>query len=411
MPTKDIKKDVKYLNKSFSSFRNTLIEFSKVYFPDEYNDFSDASIGMMFIEMSSYVGDVLGLYSDIQLKESLIQHAKNKKNVIDIAQAFSYSPKLSGISYTDLDIYQIIPATSYPFRPDWRYALKVQNLRVSSETNPDIQFRVDNIINFSESGSEPTEVTVYETNNSGNEITYYLLKKTIKASSGIITEKQYTIGNAEKYLKIVLPDTDVVDILSIVDSDGNNWYEVPYLAQDTVLEQIPTEEVSEYYSYRNTVPYLLRFKKVARRFIKRVRHDNMTELQFGAGTSAFPDEILIPNPKTIGYTYFNKPVDPRNFLNTRTYGLSPSNTTLTIKYIRGTDERANASVGELNILVNAEILNDTTGLDTGLFNRVRTSLAATNNTPAVGAKGSESIEEIKNNAMMKNQKNILIIIF
>ena len=398
MPTKDIFKDVKYLNKDFASIRNNLIEFSKVYFPDEYNDFSDSSVGMMFIEMCSYVADVLSLYTDTQLRESLIQYAKNKNNIINIAQSFSYQPKLAGISYTDLDVYQIIPATGFPFTPDWNYALKIKNLRVSSETNPDIQFTVDGTINFAESGSEPTEVTVYELD--GDAIAYYLLKKTVKASSGIITTKEFSVGPAQKYLKIALPDTDIVDILSVIDSDGNVWYEVPYLAQDTVIETIPTEQVADFSEYRFTVPYMLRYKKAPRRFIKRVRSDNRVELQFGAGVSAYADEILIPNPKTIGYTYFNRPIDPRNFLNTRTYGLAPSNTTLTVTYVRGTDERANSPVGDINIISNAEIdTNTNTGLDQGLYNRVRSSLAVSNPVPATGAKGAESLDEIRNNAM------------
>lgn len=399
MPTKNIFKDVKYLNKDFASTRNTLIEFSKIYFPDEYNDFSDSSVGMMFIEMSSYVADVLSLYTDTQLRESLIQYAKNKSNIINIAQSFSYQPKLAGISYTTLDVYQIIPAvtTGVDYLPDWNYALKIKNLRVASETNPDIQFRIETPINFAESGSEPTDITVYETD--GLNVTYYLLKKSVKASSGIVTTKQFTVGNAQKYLKLALPDTDVVDILSVIDSDGNVWYEVPYLAQDMVLESIPTEQVSQYSEFRFTVPYILRYKSAPRRFIKRVRSDNKIELQFGAGVSAYADELLIPNPRTIGYTYFNKPVDPRNFLNTRTYGLAPSNTTLTVTYIRGTDERANSPVGDINTIINAEITNDPTILIPELYNRVKASLAATNPVPATGAKGAESLEEIRNNAM------------
>jgi len=397
MPTKDIFKDVKYLNKDFVSTRNTLIEFSKIYFPEEYNDFSDSSVGMMFIEMSAYVADVLSLYTDTQLRESLIQFAKNKSNIFNIAQSFSYQPKLAGVSYTDLDIYQIVPAitTGVDFLPNWNYALKIKNMRVASQTNPDIQFRIDSPVDFAESGSEPTDITIYELD--GSNVAYYLLKKTIKASSGIVTTKTFTIGNAKKYLNIALPDTDIVDILNVVDSDGNTWYEVPYLAQDTVIESIPTEQISQYSDYRYTVPYVLRYRKAPRRFIKRVRTDNRTELQFGAGVSAIADELLIPNPRTIGYTYFNRPVDPRNFLNTRTYGLAPSNITLTVTYVRGTDERANAAVGDVSVVINAEITNDSTGLAD--YSRVKASLAAVNSVPATGAKGAESLDEIRNNTM------------
>lgn len=399
MPTKNLIKDVKYLDKRFSDVRNALIDFSKIYFPNEYSDFSDSSVGMMFIEMTSYVADMLSLYIDTQLRESMIQHAINRSNIVNIAQSFSYIPKLAGVSYTNLDVYQIIPATSYPFVPDWRYALKIKNLTVSSETNPDISFRVNDVIDFAESGSQDTEVTVFETNATGDEVTYFLLKKQITASSGIIVEKQYTIGEPQKYFKIVLPDEDIIDIISIYDSDGNQWHEVPYLAQDTVLDSVSTELSSDYSTFKYTVPFLLRFKKVAKRFTRRVRSDNRTEIQFGAGTSAYTDEILVPNPDNIGYTYFNSPVDPRNFMNTRTYGQVPANTTLTIRYVRGTDELANRAVGDVNVVSNAEIEIDTTGLTAGLVSRVKSSLAATNTTPAVGSRSAETNDEIRQNAM------------
>lgn len=399
MPTKNLIKDVKYLDKRFSDVRNALIDFSKIYFPNEYSDFSDSSVGMMFIEMTSYVADMLSLYIDTQLRESMIQHAINRSNIVNIAQSFSYIPKLAGVSYTNLDVYQIIPATSYPFVPDWRYALKIKNLTVSSETNPDISFRVNDVIDFAESGSQDTEVTVFETNATGDEVTYFLLKKQITASSGIIVEKQYTISEPQKYFKIVLPDEDIIDIISIYDSDGNQWHEVPYLAQDTVLDSVSTELSSDYSTFKYTVPFLLRFKKVAKRFTRRVRSDNRTEIQFGAGTSAYTDEILVPNPDNIGYTYFNSPVDPRNFMNTRTYGQVPANTTLTIRYVRGTDELANRAVGDVNVVSNAEIEIDTTGLTAGLVSRVKSSLAATNTTPAVGSRSAETNDEIRQNAM------------
>jgi len=399
MATKSIIKDVKYLDKSFSDVRNALIDFTKIYFPQEYSDFSDSSVGVLFIEMTSYVADMLSLYIDTQLRESMLQHAQNRSNIVNIAQSFSYVPKLAGISYTELDVYQIIPATSFPFTPDWRYALKINNLQVSSETNSDVSFRISDPINFAESGSQPTEINIYETNATGDEVTYFLLKKRIKATSGVVVEKKYTVGSPQKYYKIVLPDEDIVDIESIIDSDGNKWYEVPYLAQDTILDSVKTELSSIYSNYKYTVPYLLRFKKIAKRFVRRVRSDNRTEIQFGAGTSAYTDEILLPNPDTIGFTYFNSPIDPRNFLNTRTYGQAPANTVLTIRYIRGTDERANLPVGDINIISNAETILDTTGLTAGLVSRVRASVAASNVVPSVGSRSGESNEEIRLNAM------------
>ena len=401
MPSRNVLKDVLYLNKDFKTIRNNLIDFTKVYFPDDYQDFSQASTGMMMIEIASYVSDILSLYTDIQLRESFIQLAQNKTNVINGAYALGYIPKLGGVSYTTLDVYQVIPATGFPFTPDWRYALRISDLKAVSETNSDIIFRVDDVIDFAESGSYPTEITVYETNSAGDEVTYFLLKKSVPASSGIIVEKDFTITSLEKYLTIILPDNDIIDIVSVVDSNRNNWYQVPYLAQDTILESVKTELIDQdnLSSYSRTVPYLLRYKKVAKRFIKKIRADGRTEIQFGAGTSAYPDEMIIPNPKNVGYTYFNMPLDPRSFLSTRTYGQIPNNTTLTIVYVRGTDERANVATGDINIVTKTIVEIDDTGLDAALLNRVKSSVAVINSTPAVGSKGAETIEDIRNNAL------------
>ena len=92
---KDVKREVKYLNKDFSQFRESLVEHAKTYFPTTYTDFSDSSVGMMFVEMASYVGDVLSYYVDNTFKETILAYAEEKKTVYDIAQSLGYKPKTS----------------------------------------------------------------------------------------------------------------------------------------------------------------------------------------------------------------------------------------------------------------------------------------------------------------------------
>lgn len=402
MATYDIKKTVKYLNKDFKSIRNSMIDFSKVYFPDEYKDFSDSSVGMMFIEMVSSVGDTLSYYTDNQLNEMFIQHSTQRKNVINNARSLGYKTKPSSVSYTKLNVFQIVPSTgTYSERPDYNYAMKISDLRVSSKTNSNITFRALSIVDFAESGSSETTVSVYETDSTTNKPTYYLLTKEVDARSGIYTEKTYTVGSPQKFYKILLPDDDIVEILSITDSEGNEWKEVDYLAQDSVLTEIDTRESTEFSEYSTTVPYMLKYTKTSKRFVTNVRYDNRTEIMFGAGSSAYSDEILIPNHNTIHYDYFNQPVDPRNFLNTSVYGEVPSNTVLTIKYLRGAGLEANLPTDDLTIIDNyvAEPYAELSGADLTLFNStIRTSLAATNIIPAVGSRGEESLEEISLNA-------------
>ncbi len=121
-------RDIKYLNKDFGNFRADLINYAKSYFPETYNDFNESSPGMMFIEMASYVGDVLSYYVDDQLKESLLMHAEERANVVDLARALGYKTKPSIPSLVELSVYQIVPAiypTAGQVSPDMRYAMEV----------------------------------------------------------------------------------------------------------------------------------------------------------------------------------------------------------------------------------------------------------------------------------------------
>lgn len=394
-------KTIKYLNRDFSTLKESLINFSKIYFPNDYKDFNDSSIGMMFIEMVSYIGDVLSLYTDTQIQENFIQYARNKKSIINLSNFLGYTPTIAGISYVNLDVYQTIPATTYPFQPDWNFATVINNLKVNSADNPDVIFNTHDVINFADSSSTPTEVTVYETNMGGSGVSKYLLKKTVKASSGVVVERDYTITDPQQFYKILLPENDIVEVISIIDSDGNEWKEVDFLAQDLIPDDINTQNIPNFSSNKNDSRYLLRFKKTSKRFTTRIKEDNRLEIEFGAGTSNFSDEIIVPNPDTIAFTYFNKPIDPRNFLNTQTYGEAPANTTLTVKYLRGGDYSFNVPTNKLTNVVNADITtnNALTGADLTTFNTtVKNSLAVNNSSPAIGSKGAETLDEIKQNS-------------
>jgi hypothetical protein len=402
-----VKKDVKYLNKDFAQFRQNLISFAKQYFPNTYNDFNESSPGMMFIEMASYVGDVLSYYADQQFRESVLSTAQEDANVLMLSQLFGYKPKLNAPAIVTLDVYQLVPSigTGIDARPDYRYALSIQdNMQVQSESG--IKFRTLNQVDFTYSSSlDPTEVSVYEIDNSGN-VQYYLLKKQVQAISGEIKTTDYAFGNPKPYDKITLPETNVLDIVKVTDDDGNTWYETDYLAQDTIFEDIanipfndPTLSV-----YRSTVPYILKLRRTARRFVSRVRADYQTELQFGSGVSSDSDEEIIPNPKNVGLglDYLARTttsnIDPSNFLYTSTYGLAPNNVTLTVQYTIGGSISDNVPVNTIttinNIVYNSG--NEIYSLDLSF---VKSSVAVNNPVPATGGKTRDSIDSIRQNAI------------
>lgn len=405
-----VKKDVKYLNKDFAQFRQNLITFAKQYYPNTYNDFNESSPGMMFIEMASYVGDVLSFYADQSFRESVLSSALEEQNILRLSQLFGYKPKLNTPAIVDLDVYQLVPAkgSGINARPDFRYCLNIkQGMEVSSDspTKP-IKFRTIQDVDFTFSSSlAPTEISVYEIDGSGN-VQYYLLKKTVQAISGEVKTATFAFGDPKPYDKIVLPENNVLDIISVTDDDGNIWYEVDYLAQDTIFDDvvnIPYND-AELSIYRSSTPYLLKLRRSARRFVTRLREDNRIELQFGSGVSSDADEEIVPNPKNVGLglEYLarttNSNLDPSNFLYTSTYGLAPNNVTLTVTYSIGGSVEDNVASNTLTKIGNITYNTATElyGLD---LTDTKDTVAVNNPVSATGGKSKESLESIRQNAM------------
>ena len=407
-PLKDVSKEVKYLNKDFEGFRNDLIEYAKTYFPTTYTDFNESSPGMMFIEMAAYIGDVLSYYVDSQFKESILAYAEEKRTIFNIAQSLGYKPKVSYPATTVLDVYQTVPATGTgdTTRPNMNYALSVRDTtKVKSQTTGKT-FRFMDNVNFKYSSSfDPTTVSIFET--ADNVPTKYLLKKRVRAISGELKEELVTFTSAVQYDKIVLGNPNVIEIISCTDSDGNNWYEVPFLAQDTIFDEVENISAndSELTQFNDTAPYLLKLRKTPRRFTTFIRDDNRTELRFGAGVSDNPDEEIVPNPDRVGSSLasgvskLDTAFDPANFLNTRTYGLAPANTTLTIKYTVGGGIEDNVPANDIKNITDITFDIDDTSLVAGTVQETKDSVAVNNPDPAGGGRSGESLIEIKNNAL------------
>ena len=405
--TGKVSKEVRYLNKDFSQIRNNLIEFSKQYYPNTYKDFNESSPGMMFIEMASYVGDVMSYYVDSQFKESLLGYSEELRTLYSMAQTFGYKPRLTAPSQVTLDIFQLVPAkgTASSIEPDYDYALNIPaGARV--ETSDGVTFRTIQGCDFryDNTTSSPRVTTVFETD-SNDSPTFYLLKKQVQAQSGAITSEDFTFTSAKKYSRIKLSNTNIIDIISVVDSDGNNWNEVDSLAQDTVFDEVEnnSNNDSELAQYSDDAPYLLKLKRVSRRFTTYRRPDGKTELRFGAGVSDNADEDIIPNPDNVGSNLPDSPskiyetFDPSNFLKTKTYGLAPSNTTLSISYQYGGGVQDNVGVDEINKIAGITLEIDSTNLSQSTLDTVKQSVRISNPEASSGGLGAESVDELREN--------------
>ena len=400
-------KEVKYLNKDFNSFKNQLIEFTQTYFPENFNDFSEGNPGMMFLEMASYVGDVLSFYTDNQIQETFLSTAQDKESIYNLAYAMGYKPKVTSAASVNLDISQLVPSkiVGGSYEIDFNYAL---NIRTNSTFNSTegATFYTTQDANFTYSSSLSTmNVSIFQYDASNNP-EYYLLKKTIPAISAESKTQTFTIGEIERFKTLTLFDTNIISIESIIDSEGNQYYEVPYLAQDTIFEEVTNTGANDplLNQYSNETPYLLKLKKVPRRFITRIKPNNQMEIQFGAGISDKADEQIIPNPDNIGLgikdgrSKLDRAYDPSNFLYTKAYGQVPSNTTLTVTYLVGGGLSSNVNSNTIT-QTGTLLINNNVNLDSGMLNFVKSTVSSTNIEAAKGGGAGDSVEDVRLNTI------------
>lgn len=392
-----INKPINYINRDFGDFRKKLIDFSKVYFPNTFNDFSPSSPAMIFIEMSSYIGDVLSFYQDNQIQETFLQYARQIDNLYDLSYLFGYKPRVTGVATVNVDIYQQLPAINNgtDIIPDFSYALRIdENLNLSSNFSPNVNYLIQESIDFSISSSfDPTEISVYQV--VGDIPTFFLLKKQRKAISANIKTVEFSVSSPEEFFSYDINDENIIGILDITDSDGNIWYEVDYLAQETIYKKV--KNISN-----DDAPYLLKIEKTPNRFVSRHISENIFRIQFGAGNNeSFPEEI-IPNSTNIGINLpygksnLTTAFDPTNFMFTNTYGLSPSNTTLTIRYLTGGGIESNINSNTLNNFT-GNINFQTTGLDNVTADYIFNSLSINNNEASDGGGDGDNIEQLRQN--------------
>lgn len=400
-------KQINYVSKTFTDFRQNLIEFSKAYYPNTYTDFNETSPGMMFIEMASYIGDVMSFYIDNSFKENLLAYAEQQENVVSMAQFLGYKPKLTAPATTIATIYQLVPATivNGVYVPDPKYLIKVSRGSVFTTSGQNyIQFRLMEDVDFSDITLTNYIINTY----SGGNPSTFIVNKSARLIA--VTEKTTTVsfGSAQKFASVTLPDENIIGIQNITDSDGNTWYEVDYLAQDVILG---TAEVTANNELGVLPPSKLRLQKVPRRFVTRINRNLKMELVFGSGTDNAVETNTTLDSRQVATSQYgstienllgNTAINNVNFLNSNAYGISPSNTTMTITYWIGGGVQTNTPSNTINVVSELRVGNDTTGYSTvelGAYNAAIQSITVNNDLPATGGGDGESLDEIRENAL------------
>ena len=401
-------KNITYLNKDFNTFRTALIEYAKAYYPTSYNDFSTSSPGSMFIDMASYVGDVLSFYLDNQVQENFLEYAKQTNNLYTLAYMMGYRPKVTSAAITTLDVYQQIPSSGSNYNPDFNYAMIIEaGMQVRSSINNSNYFYCPNRVDFNLSSSiDTTDISVYTTDGNGNPNTY-LLKKQTQALSGQVKTINLSFGAAERFPTRTIQDTNIIEILSVYDqTTGFRWYEVPYLAQDFILNPVTNTALlyPQLYQEANEVPYIIERLPVPRRFVSRFNTNDLLELEFGAGIQSTSGSI--PNPFNVGIgtvngiDLLNTAYDPTNFVVNESYGLAPTNTTLVASYLAGGGAGSNVGTNELTQVVSSNItFPNPVNLTTA--DSIKGTLATSNAVRAVGGGDGDTADSIRLNTLAK----------
>jgi len=401
-------RNVTYVNRDFNSIRSQLINYSQTYFPNTYTDFSETSPGMMFIEQASYVSDVLAFYLDNQVQETYLQYAQQFNNIYNLAYMYGYKPKVTGLATVTMALYQQVPAKTEGGAtvPDYSYALLIPaNSSVSS--NSGTNFILQDQCDFSVSNSiDTTEVTIASV--SSNEPNYFLLKKTRTAVSGEIRTEEFDFSSYSQFPTISITDDNIAGVVEVYDSEGNNWAEVDYLAQDLVFDGIKNTNTNDPNNFANSndAPYILKTRSTNRRFVSRFTSPNILQIQFGSGQPNLVDEEIIPNPDNVGIGLpfeedkLTTAFSPTNFIFTNSYGIAPSNTTLSVRYLVGGGTEANIPSNTLTRINSGDVVFATSQqTDANEAQYAFNSLVVNNPSAASGGQDGDTIEEVRQNAL------------
>lgn len=384
---------IKYTSRDFSTIRKDLIDYAKRYYPDSYNDFTQASFGSMTIDTVAYVGDILSFYLDYQVNESFLDTATEYDNVLRLAKQRGYKFKGADTTTGFVSFYAIVPANSTGLGVDTRYIPILKKNSIVASTGGASFILLDDV-RFDHPGSY---VVAARTDESTGIPTHYAIKSSGKVISGIFGAETVTIGSFEKFRKIKLNNSTVVEIISVFDSEGHEYYEVEYLSHDVVYKSVPNRDENT----RDNAPSLMRPFSAPRRFTTE-KNGGSTTLQFGYGSDSEIASPTLADPSNVVLQRFAKDYitdsafDPSDLMGTDKLGIGPANTTLTITYRLNTTSNSNVAVGALTRIIRPLVeFIDPSIAGTSTANDVVVSLEAHNEEPINGSVRSPNVEEIR----------------
>jgi len=392
----EIKKPkISYTSRDFQTIKTDLINYAKVYYPETYKDFNEASFGSLMFDLVAYVGDILSFYVDYQSNESFLETAIEPNNILKLANQMGYRFRGAPSSTGMCAFYVIVPATVAGGSPNSNLIPILKKGTILS-SDGGAAFILNTDVDFS---SANTEIKVAALN-SNNSVISYVMKAYGEVISGEFRAENIDVGDYEKFLRLRMNDENISEILSVKDADGNEYYEVEYLSQDTVFVPIPN---SGYDS--GSVPNLLKQKTVPRRFIVEQDLDGNTYLQFGYGSETQLISSSFPEPdqsvlELLGQNYFaDKSYDPSVIFKTDKFGIVPSNTVLSVNYRVNNVDNVNAAVGSVTKVVQPIVEFPKSSYTNQEASALISAFEVNNEEPIVGFTELPTTDEIKTRAI------------
>ena len=381
---------INYTNREFEGVRRDLLQIAERYYSDSFRDFSEASFGAMMVDNLAYVADQLSFYLDYNVNETFLDTAYQYENIIRHGRVLGYKDTGRASTYGRVALFVLVPASPTGLGPDRRYIPVLKRGSSFSSANG-LNYMLTENVDFA---APRTQVIAARTNATTGAPTYYAIKTYGNVVSGRMGTERVTVGAYERFKTITLSATNVSEIISVIDEQGNEYYEVDYLAQDLIFKEIANT------NYKNdNVPSILKPFLVSRKFVVNRSRSSVT-LQFGSGKSGETNVVADPASVAIdvfGKTYVSSTTfDPSRLTKNESMGIVPSDTILTITYRATNPTNSNSAVGAIN-RVNGALLDfeNRTTLTQAEINEVLNSVEVSNEEPIVGDVSNPTSTELK----------------
>ena len=397
---KNSKKEISrsFIAKDFDSLRLDLQKFARTYYPDNMQDFSESSLGGLLLDLAAYVGDTMSYYTDHQFRELDPISAVETKNIEKMAQ--NAGIKIGGASpaVAEVDFYIRVPAVEENGKlTPQKSALPIIKEGTVLNSTLGIKFFLIGDLDFNKKDSVGNLVARKVKVKKRNGLDKFVLILPGTCVSGNLVSETFTVGNSfVPFRTLSLKNPDISTILSVTDADGNEYYEVENLSQDTVFKSF-----DNYRSTSDGVESNLAIVPAPYRFITKTDiRTRATRVQFGSGRASNTADDGVPDPSNLSLPLYGRKtmprfsLDPAALLDTKTLGISPQNTTITVTYRYGGGAAHNVSPKSINQIdtLNMEFQDSLSG-KTAI--EVRASVEPVNEQSAAGGANRSTTEEIR----------------